>query len=98
MHVGGPDTSSLASSRPQWCIAGETEGSWKKNCAEPGGQNCLRAIMSPQGLSYLHAISRDQTVMAEYYVEKVLNKTAASAMKRKRQNWPPKQVKLPEDV
>ena len=48
------------------------------------------------GLSYLHASSRDQT--AEYYVEEDLNKPAASATKRKRQNWPPKQVKLPEYV
>ena len=40
-------------------------------------------MMSHLGLSYLLAVPRDQTVTAEYYVEEVLNKTAASAMKRK---------------
>ena len=37
-----PDPSLLASSRPQRCITGESQGSWEKDCAEQSGQNRAR--------------------------------------------------------
>ena len=52
------------------------------------------AMMSHQGLSELHIVPRGQTVTAQYYVEEVLKKSAASAMKRKGQKRPPAHVKL----
>ena len=52
------------------------------------------AMMSHQGLSELHFVPRGQTVTAQYYVEEILKKSAASAMKRKRKTGPPTQVEL----
>lgn len=51
-------------------------------------------MMSYRGLSDLHIIPRGQTVTADYYVEEVMKKTAASAMQRREENGPPTEVKL----
>ena len=51
-------------------------------------------MMSYQGLSELHFVSRGQTVTAEYYVEEVLKKAATSVMQRMRQKGSPTTVKL----
>ena len=50
--------------------------------------------MSHRGLSELHFVPRGLTVTAQYNVEEVLKKSAASAMKRKRKTGPPTQVEL----
>ena len=50
--------------------------------------------MSYGRLSELHFEARGQTATTDFYVEKVLKKTATSAMQRKERKGPPTVVKL----
>ena len=55
-------------------------------------------MVSYRDLSDLHIISHGQNITADYYVEEVMKKTAASAMQRKKGNGPPSKVKLMLDM
>ena len=45
-------------------------------------------MMSFRCLSDLHIIPRDQIVMADFFVEELLKKAVASAMRRKKETGP----------
>ncbi|XP_043229039.1 uncharacterized protein LOC122385098 [Amphibalanus amphitrite] len=62
------------------------------------GKVLVWGMMSFRGLSDLHIVPRGQTVTADYYVEEVMKGTAASAMRRRKENGPPTAIKLLPDM
>ena len=56
-------------------------------------------VMSFHGLSDFHIVPRGRTVTSDFYMEELLNRTAASKMKRQTENVPLTVVKpLPDMV
>ena len=62
------------------------------------GKVLVWGMMSFRGLSDLHIVPRSQTVTADFYVEEVMKGTAASAMRRRKENGPPTAIKLLPDM